>query len=125
MKGLTNFEEAVLRMLLAGDDPRLEILRKQAEAGDLARRDSTGAGFFLSFHIPPSAPTLDVDNFHFGDVDADIEGLRHGAGFVVFVREGRLAALEGYSYEEPWPQSVERFHLSYQREPRHLSFAGR
>lgn len=111
-------------MLLAGDDPALQILRTQAEAGSLDRRDSTGAGFFLSFRIPPSAPTLDVDDFHFGDVDADIEGMRYGAGFVVFVRKGRLATLEGYSYGEPWPVNIQRFRLSYQREPRHLSFPG-
>lgn len=27
--------------------------------------------------------------FHFGDVNAVVEGLRYGAGFVVFVRGGR------------------------------------
>ena len=121
MEGLTDFERAVLKMLLAGDDPTLKVLRAQAEAGHLAERDYTGAGFFLSFRIPSSAPTLGVEEFHFGDVEADIEGLRHGAGFVVFVRQGRLASLEGYSYEEAWPHNIEKFHLSYQREPRHLS----
>jgi hypothetical protein len=121
MKGLTDFEEAVLTMLLAGDDPTLKILQAQAEAGELVCRDSTGAGFFLSFRIPANAPTLAVGDFHFGDVEAEIEGMRHGAGFVIFVREGRLATLEGYSYGEPWSKNIRKFRLWYQRDPRQLT----
>jgi hypothetical protein len=71
--------------------------------------------------VPPDAPLLSAHtDFHFGDVNADLDGLQHGAGFVVFVRGGRLATLEGYSYDEPWPTEVRSFRLTYQREPREL-----
>jgi hypothetical protein len=120
MGGLNEFEQAVLSKLLDGEHPVLAGLRVQAEAARIALREYTGAGFFLSFDVPPEVPVLAVRDFHFGDVNADIEGLQYGAGFVVFVRSGRLDTVEGYSYEEPWPKEIRGFRLSYQREPREL-----
>ena len=120
MDGLNEFEAAVLEKLLAGDSPALVVLRAQAQAARLSSREYTGAGFFLSFDVPADAPTVAAKDFHFGDVDAVVDGLRHGAGFVLFVRGGRLDVLEGYSYEEPWPKEISGFKLTYQREPREL-----
>jgi hypothetical protein len=121
VEGLNKFEQAVMDTLLAGDHPVLVVLRAQADEARLASREYSGAGFFCSFEVPPSAPRLDAkQNFHFGDVNAIVEGLEHGAGFVIFVRGGRLDMLEGYSYEEPWPEDVRSFKLTYQRDPREL-----
>jgi hypothetical protein len=33
----------------------------------------------------------------------EFKGLVHGAGFVVFIDQGRLAVLEGFTYDEDWP----------------------
>lgn len=121
MEGLNKFESAVLEKLLAGDHPLLVELRSQAEKVRLASREYTGAGFYCTFEAPPDVPLLTQHmDFHLGDVDAKIGGLEHGAGFVVFVRGGRLDTLEGYSYDEPWPEVISDFELSYQSEPRNL-----
>lgn len=122
MKDLDKFERAVLEKLFAGDHAVLAVLREQAQEARIASRKYTGAGFFLAFEVPPNAPVFSTQEFHFGDVSAVIDGLRYGAGFVVFVRDGRLDTLEGYSYEEPWPNKIRDFELSYRREPRDLSF---
>jgi hypothetical protein len=58
-------------------------------------------------------------------VNATIDGLAHGAGFVLFVRGGRIETLEGFSYDEPWPPRVERFLLAYVQEPRAPAFKPR
>jgi hypothetical protein len=119
MEGLNRFESAVLAKLLAGDYPLLAELRYQTERARLAFREHTGAGFYCTFEMPPDVPPLqNHQDFHFGDVNATIEGLKHGAGFVVFVRGGRLVTLEGYSYDEPWPEFIGDFELSYQSNPR-------
>jgi hypothetical protein len=122
MEGLNALEKAVLDMLLAGDHPMLAVLRIQAARGRLASRELSGVGFFCRFKFPADDPTpVHRGGFHIGDVNADLAGLKHGAGFVLFVREGRLDMLEGYSYDEPWPASLGTFTLSYQDEPRELS----
>ena len=119
MEDLNRLESAVLAKLLAGDHPLLTALRSQAERGRVASREYTGTGFFCTFAMPPDAPLLsEHSDFQFGDVNARISGLKHGAGFVIFIRGGRLDTLEGCTYDEPWPEALDDFDLSYQSEPR-------
>lgn len=124
MEGLNEFERQILDKLLAGDHPVLVALRAQAERARISRREYTGVGFFCDFDVPSDAGPLPTrSDFHVGDVNASLDGLKHGAGFVLFVRNGCLAMLEGYTYEEPWPQEVRNLKLTYQREPRELPFS--
>ena len=67
----------------------------------------TGTGFITEF----DRPTTEISSSHqfdlkMGDVLADIPGLMHGAGFLLYVQNGLLDALEGYSFEEPWPSQI-------------------
>ncbi len=112
MQGLSRLERAVVRKLLAGDHPVLAALRRQANSSRLTRRQKTGVGFFCDFQIQDEAPAVDQD-FELGDLHAEVEGLEHGAGFVLFVRGGRLTLLEGFSYDEPWPDEIRSFSLRY------------
>ena len=48
-----------------------------------------------------------------GDVIAKIPGLEHGAGFLLYVDNGSITALEGYTFEEPWPVVIDKFTLTY------------
>jgi hypothetical protein len=119
--GLNDLEQAVMDKLLDGDHPLLAALRGQAKRARVSSHECSSAGFLCSFELPAeSAPLPGAANFELDDVDAAIDGLEHGAGFLLFVRDGRLAALEGYSYEEPWPTGAAIFRLSYRQEPRDL-----
>jgi len=111
--GLEPLEAAVLAMLLRGDHAVLAALRDQLAAATITRRELTGAGFFIDFAIPAAAPPAPVRTLRFGDVEASLAGLEHGAGFVLFVNDGRLTMLEGYTYGEPWPSPVTDFALRY------------
>jgi hypothetical protein len=113
MKDLTSLEREVLRMLLAGDDELLSILRTQVETATVAKREMTGVGFYTTFEISQMAPRAGNLAFKFGDVDASIKGLKHGAGFLLFVKLGALEMLEGYTYDEPWPPDTSEFTLGY------------
>jgi hypothetical protein len=46
-------------------------------------------------------------------VIAKFSGLSSGAGFLLYVQDGVLHMLEGYTYDEPWPQEPLSFELSY------------
>lgn len=107
-------EREVMNMLLAGEDATLRILAEQFHLAKVSKREFTGAGFYTTFSVPPQGPRVENNkSFRFGDVQAQIAGLQHGAGFVLFVTNGAIDCLEGYSYEEPWPPNTEEFHLSY------------
>ena len=49
---LTELEQAVLTMLLAGDDATLVLLRAQLNAATIVSRKMPGVGFFTDFHVP-------------------------------------------------------------------------
>jgi hypothetical protein len=115
MSDLTELEAAVLRELFSGESPCLSALRAQVDAATVVARTMTGVGFFLEFAIPEHIPAAAIARreLRFGDVQATIPGLEHGAGFLVLIQNGKLRELEGYTYDEPWPAFVDKFALSY------------
>jgi hypothetical protein len=102
----------VLEKLLTGELPILEALRAQARIGRVEERSMTGVGFFTTFAVPTEAPPVQ-GSFQLGDVLSRIEGLSHGAGFVLWVKNGVLDMLEGYTFDEPWPEQIGDFSLEY------------
>jgi hypothetical protein len=111
---LTELEGAVIELLLRGDDPVLLTLATQMAKCDVASRESTGVGFFTYFSVPDDTPRVPgKESFAFGDVVANMNGLENGAGFLLFVKNGRIAFLEGFSYDEPWPANIDGFSLRY------------
>ena len=119
---LTDLERGVLDALLSGENHVLEVLRKQLRNCRVRSRELTGSGFFTELQVDRGLPAAltSAEMLRIGDVNAKISGLEHGAGFVLFVKDGFLEMLEGYSYEEPWPESVGEFELSYTGKSRSL-----
>ncbi len=123
MENLNPLERTILDKILDGDHPALATLRKQLDACRVKERTLSGKGFFTELHLPDDAPraALHKTRVRFGDVIADIEGVPHGAGFLLFIDDGRLTMLEGYTFEGPWPEHPKLQRLSYVSEPRDLS----
>src|SRR5688500_6631342 len=119
MEGLSPLEQAALDKLIAGDHPVLQTLRHQASRASLRAKEYTGVGVFCSFDVLPGTPTV-AGGFELEDVTAEVAGFNHGAGFILFVREGVIELLEGFSYDEPWPDEIRDFEIAYVHEPRLL-----
>ena len=72
--------------------------------------------------VTASAPsTHQAKRVHFGDVIAELKGFEYGVGFVLFVDNGWMQMLEGYTFEEPWPENAELLGLSYSSSSRDFS----
>lgn len=123
MVGLSKLNQAVLDKQLAGSHPTLAALGIEAGSARILEREETGVGFFCEFEGDASAPTVNGD-FQISDVHGELSGLAHGVGFVLFIRSGQLSMLGGFTFDEPWPQSIGTFELKYDREPRELSLPG-
>lgn len=114
MNELTLFERAVVEKLLDGEGEILSTLREQVSVIAVTKRQMTGVGFYTTFSVPDGARRLPGNpSFKFGDVTAKILGLNYGAGFLLYVQDGALHMLEGYSYDESWPEGEGTFELSY------------
>jgi hypothetical protein len=119
---MDELQRTVLAKLLAGEHPVLAALREQATRARIIKVEYTGAGFYCNFEVSPDVARVTLGDFELTDVNAEVEGLKYGAGFVLFIRSGFIDFLEGFSYEEPWPSRLGKFTLSYQSQPRALPF---
>jgi hypothetical protein len=101
---LSRLERDVLATILAPKHPVMNALRAQVERCRVRDREVTGVGFWTQLDIPADAEPAPVKpgRMSLGDVVASIDGLEHGAGFVLFIEDGVLQMLEGFSYDEPW-----------------------
>lgn len=108
---LEPLEAAVLEKFLEGDFSGLVALRAQLAHLSVKSRELTGVGFFTDFEIAPGAVPVPLGRgiSPLRGVEATIEGLTHGAGFLLFVKDGFLSMLEGFSYDDCWPSEIKSF----------------
>jgi len=104
-ESLSALEREALGLLLAGDHPMLAALRKQAEVCRVSERRFDGVGFFSTLALSPGTPAIAVGRRRvvLDGVGVSWAGLDHGASVIVFIDEGRLTLLEGFTYADPWP----------------------
>jgi hypothetical protein len=124
MTNLTTLEDRVLEMLLRGEDEVLSVLRQQAKQMQVSSRKMTGVGFYTEFVVPPEAPrVLGRPTLKLGDVNGTADNVKHGFGFLLYVADGALSMLEGYTYDDPWPDEVRGVVLTYSsKQGRKLNF---
>ena len=82
-------------MLLAGNHPVLETVRKQFERSHILNRNITGIEFFTSFEALDSQPRIELTRGPLINyVCAEVDGLDFGCGFSFFISDG----LPGYTW---------------------------
>lgn len=109
---LTPLEHSVLHLLLDRPGEPYDTIRQQMAHATITNREFTGVGFFTEFSVSEDAPvTRSLPDMTLGDVAAESPSLEHGAGFLLFIRNGVVSMLEGHTYDEPWPASVEDFRV--------------
>jgi hypothetical protein len=93
--------------MLEGEHPALAALRAQFSKATITSVEMTGVGFFVDFAVPSDIPLAEPQNFAGGDAVIALAGAAAPAGCVLHVRDGRLTTLEGYTFDEAWPEDAE------------------
>jgi hypothetical protein len=97
---ITPLERAVLRAICEAHPVDRAALEDQLSTAVVLNRENTGAGFYTTFSIQCSSHNaIGGERLRQGP-EARIDGLEHGMGFVLWLKEGYADCLEGYSYEE-------------------------
>lgn len=101
--------------LLNGDNSKFLILREQLNAAIVTDRKNTGSGFYVNFLVPSNAPRISANpSFEISNVVGKLNGGKLDVGFVLFVKDGGVSMLEGFTYgSEEWPQNISDFQLDY------------
>ena len=99
MEVLSPLEQAVLDAIALQVPEVADALAGQQGKVRVTARENTGAGFYTTLDIPHRLPIEGVAS-PLGDVGATVVGLQHGMGFLLWLRNGHIHKLEGYSYGE-------------------------
>jgi hypothetical protein len=114
MKTLTKLETRVLAKFLAGNTPILGLLREQAQSLQVVSREFSGAGFFTNLFVSDDKPRIPGrPRFVLTAVAGDTPVLSDGIGFALFLEDGALSMIEGFTYGEEWPNEIENLELQY------------
>ena len=102
-----------MKKIINEDSSISNILVKQYASAKVVNREFTGVGFFTNFRIDDKSLSLGNDvNLELGRIHAEIKGLKYGAGFILYIRSGMLAMLEGYSYgDDKWVKKITDYTL--------------
>jgi hypothetical protein len=96
----TTLEQAVLAEIWDMYSADRVALEAQLSTATLLSRENTSAGFFTRFSVDrASSAAIGGERLRAGP-QAKINGLEHGMGFILWLKEGYADCLEGYSYAE-------------------------
>ena len=99
MQSLSPLERAVLDAIALQAPEVANALAGQRQQAQVIARENTGAGFYTTFD-GSSGARIDGVTSPVGDVGTTVPGLTQGMGFLLWLRDGRMYQLEGYSYQE-------------------------
>jgi hypothetical protein len=108
-----DFENEVIKMILDNNIDKMDILREQYKISQVLKRKFTGCGFFSTFIINDTEKKLQFEELNIElSCLGEIEGVENGVGFILFIRDGYIDVLEGYTYgEETWPEEIGKYKL--------------
>jgi len=93
--------EAVVPLLLAGPDERLNVLRAQWTASTKSIFSASSCGFFLDISVPADVPRVKARNQGGGSALIPVAGSEHPSGCILYLVDGALSYLEVYN-AVPW-----------------------
>jgi hypothetical protein len=96
----TALERAVLAAICDMNSGDRAALEAQLSTATLLSRENTGAGFHTRFAVDRASSSA-IGGMRLRDgPEAKIDGLEHGMGFILWLKEGYADCLEGYCYAE-------------------------
>lgn len=105
-------EKLVIRSMLS--DREIEPLRSSVnfDAVLIADRDLTGAGFLTEFQRSDELKLFGADvSLRWGKIGARLNASKVETGYVVYVDDGYVTSVEGYTYGDRWPDEIEQIEL--------------
>ena len=113
----TPLEQAVIRRMLA--DPELKPVRLTVnfDAVKVRDRELTGIGFLTEFEPSEQLKLFEAGfSLRWGKVGARLNAAKVETGYLVYVDDGYVTTVEGYTYGDEWPDQVEQSEL-YELKP--------
>lgn len=111
----------VITMLLDGNDEILLMLMKQYKKSIVISEEESKVGFYINYQVERQLRIPEEYNgtFQIGDVDGEVNNVDEALGFILYVKNGYLTMLEGYTnIIDSWPETDSVIKLKYDMIPR-------
>ena len=99
MRELWPIERAILEAAAHDHQASADGLREQIATAQVTNFENTGGGFFSTIKVSPDAPRL-TDQSPLDAATGSVASISHGMGFLVFLEDGRISLIEGYTYDD-------------------------
>jgi hypothetical protein len=105
-------ERAVIEAMLADRDLKPVLLTVDFDAVTVIDREFSGVGFLTECERSDVLKLFGNDVFlRWGNVGARLNASKLETGYIVYVDNGYVTGVEGFTYGEPWPDVVKEFEL--------------
>lgn len=105
-------EKLVINKLLEGEDEIFEDLRKQYKEATVKSREFTGVGFFTTFNLKHCVPKYSRSG-RIDDVSIEYPDSKGDACFILYIEDGKIDSLEGYTIGEDWNCNYDNIRIVY------------
>ena len=116
MRPLWPIERAVLEAAAHDYGAAAEGLRKQLAAAQVTDFENTGAGFFSTVKVSADAPRL-TEKSPLDAATASVGSIEHGMGFLVFLENGYVSLIEGYTCGDVSTEVVDFASVHFEMKP--------
>jgi hypothetical protein len=116
MRSLWPIERAVLEAAAHDYQAAADGLREQLAAAQITDFENTGAGFFSSVNVSEDAPRL-TEKSPLDAATASVGSIEHGMGFLVFLEDGYVSLIEGYTYGDVSTVGVDFSSVDFDMKP--------
>lgn len=105
--------EKVMNMLLDENSEEYVKLKKQFQKAKL-KEETSDVGFYINFEVDDEKDFINNKSFQIGDVYGTVDKQFASVGFVLFIKDGHLLMLEGYTNGvlDKWPDD-DKIQLTY------------
>ena len=101
------FEKRIIDDIIQTYPEYAERLARQYGYATVSKRTIDGRGFYTYYEIGDKTASLgDGVNLQLGENQWNINGLEHGSDYILWIKNGFISSLEGFSYGEPWPKVI-------------------
>ena len=120
------FFNKVMEKILFGPDEIFADLKNQFNLLEIISVEKTGVGYYVDFgvgsqNIEPLNQEIYVKSFQIGDLYGDIDDVSSAVGFILFIENGFITLLEGYTImADCWPDENEIELIYDSGEERHI-----
>ena len=101
------FEKIIITDIIEQYPEYKQKLQSQFQKSIVAKRELSTYGFATYYTVLALEETLGADvNLPLGKHQWEINGLQNGSDYILWIKNGFISCLEGFSYNEPWPKEI-------------------